>query len=151
LQGCSVKEVTLKDQKYAFELQATDKNNKKANKKYVFCVETDGQRKSWMAALNKASDPNNLPTFETPEGANPIHTQLSGANRSAAGAKDEDEDDSRDVSMVYINTTPDEKKGYLSKKSPRALQGYQKRFFVLKAGKLFYYGSVRVSLAIKVA
>jgi hypothetical protein len=139
-----VKELSLKDQKYAFELQANDKNNKKANKKYVFCVETEGQRKTWMNAMTKASDPNNLPKFDAVEGgANPIHTQLSGVSRPNSSST-ADDDDGRDVSMVSISTSPDEKAGYLSKKSPRAMQGYQKRYFVLKNGKLYYYGSVSI-------
>lgn len=134
----------MKDQKYCIELQANNTDKKKGTKKYVFSVQTETERKKWVAALMRASTHKSPVSME--EGTNPISKAVA---ESASSSKStcEVEMTSRDDSIVSISIGPDEKQGYLMKKSPSAFQGYQKRYFHLRSpGELAYFGSVRIYL-----
>jgi hypothetical protein len=133
--GGKIREFSTKDKKYCFEIVA---KGRKGLKKYSFAVDTAGDRKLWMDQLNKVSKNRQIAEGSTATGTlgessvSPIH--------------DEGDRDSNSMPFIRMSSNkirPDEKIGYLMKKSPSVFKGYQKRFFVIKEpGEMDYYETV---------
>lgn len=138
--NAKIRQYSEKKQKYCFELE-TAVPGKKGMKKYVFAVEKEYDYQKWVEALNTASK--TAPTRyaaemggdgEDEEGNSPIHHK--------------DSEDGDGVEMMSTNSSivrhEMEMAGYLTKKSPNMIKGWQKRYFVLNAtGDMSYYSSVR--------
>jgi hypothetical protein len=133
-----VRDFSLKDKPFCFEIVT----KKKGTKKYNFSVEKEGDRKNWLDALARAAK--YKPNDPAPR---PI-----GGSISSAG-DDDLEGDEREtqnpLAAVEISSSsctrpkakePKLKMGKLKKKSPALLTGWQKRFFVLRSpGELAYF------------
>jgi hypothetical protein len=100
-----------------------------------------------MAQIKKAAafvDPN---ASLMNEAQNPLGAA---ASPDGKGAADEDDDPESGISLAFKRNpkkekVPNSKEGYLMKKSPNIMTGWQKRFFVLKdPGDIFYYETVSV-------
>lgn len=127
--------------RYCFEILAS---TKKGTKKYGFCVDSDISRRKWLSQLKKASS-NAPPPVTAPEGA------TTGNPMSPTPVPDEydpENDPEAGFSSAFSRKNKSEqaprgKEGYLMKKSPNLLSGWQKRYFSLRApGEIFYYENV---------
>lgn len=145
-------------EKYCFELSAAVPG-KKGNKKYVFAAENEFDRDKWVEALKKLSVPQrNL------EGDD-INPLVANANQTPVYAKDDDEEDggaadpsqpeeaansaapsrtqSNSSMSMRSSVIPLEMSGYLQKKSPAMMKGWQKRYFkTLSNGDIAYFKDV---------
>ena len=128
-----VREYSAKDQKFCFEIIAT---GKKGTKKYGFCVDSDSARRKWLSQLKKASNqavrsPNNE------DGAsNPLTSEVDPEDDPESGL-------SAAFRIMKSEQAPKGKEGYMMKKSPNMLTGWQKRYFVLREpGYINYYETV---------
>lgn len=149
LYNAKIRDFTLKDQKYCFEVVAANPG-KKGMKKYTFAALTESDYNTWLQALRKCSNP--ADTME-PTIPNPIHDvdigiDASRSSSTVATVIDEDKTNSApltamDFSLLSDKHRPAEKRGYLLKKSPAMLKGWQKRYFVMKDGEIVYYQTVR--------
>ena len=97
-------------------------------------------RRKWLVQLRKAS---NAVTSNTESAINPL----------TAGATMETDEDHEDpesgLSAVFTakksEQAPKGKEGYLMKKSPNLLTGWQNRYFSLQApGELIYWENVKI-------
>lgn len=156
LLGAKIKEFSLKDQKYAFEVQAATPG-KKGMKKYTFAVETESERKKWLEVMSAAAIGSNKVVFSTPQDGKTQDTKnpmgsgsdnnkgVDGSQLAGAGGADDDEDVERgsfSISKTRQSSIakPADKLGILKKRSPALLKSWQVRYFVLKEpGELFYY------------
>lgn len=155
--NASITPVSAKDKKWCFELSAATPG-KKGNKKYVFSVEKEGDRDRWVEAIKRASVVRNLnPTAGSEDdSSNPIHPA---ANNNLQRSDSECSDASRvsDATGGQASATVPlvrkafngqkykltEMKGYLQKKSPALMKGWQKRYFQMQPnGEISYYKSV---------
>lgn len=141
-----MRDFSLKDKPYCFEIVTT----KKGAKKYNFCVEKEGERKGWLDALSRAAKWK--PT-------DPVQRSIGGDASGSISVINNDDDDNdngdtqnplasgsnrpSDVtssSALRKCAEPKGKMGKLKKKSPALLTGWQKRFFVLRSpGELAYF------------
>lgn len=143
----------MKD-RYCFEVTANGpaKGGKKANKKYVFACEKEFDRDKWVELLKRNSIPRVLRPLDangneiivsmpSTDGANPLHST---ANAAAGNDEDGDEGSNVDVSQSYNQSTTINTSlcGYLMKKSPAVMKGWQKRYFRTEAnGDISYFKS----------
>jgi hypothetical protein len=169
LSGATIKETELKG-KFCFEITPAAGGKKKSkDKSYVFAVDKEHDRERWVACLRKASTYRPPMPLELGDGPgagttttsgdtvhhdNPMHSESSGSTpRSKAQSADADEDDEGNVSAFrtmssssfrMTNMIPTEKEGYLMKKSPALMKGWQKRYFVTNTttGDIDYYKTV---------
>lgn len=147
---------------------------KKGNKKYVFGTDKEHERDAWVEKLTKAAANawnlpppppsalnNSVDASGLSSSMNPL--QISEAMKSGG---DGDEDDEvqpstisgqdgialtsvRPTSESRLSTVPQELCGYLQKKSPAIMKGWQKRYFkTLPSGDINYYKSVRASSSV---
>jgi hypothetical protein len=150
LTDAKVRDFSLKDKPYCFEIVTT----KKGAKKYNFSVEKEGERKSWLDALTRAAKWKPTDTVQRSIGGD-----ASGSMANTSDAVNNENDDENDgdtqnplasgsnrpsdssSSSAFRNgREPKGKMGKLKKKSPALLTGWQKRFFVLRSpGELAYY------------
>jgi hypothetical protein len=159
--NATINPIKVKD-KCCFELSAAIPG-KKGNKKYVFAAENEYDRDKWVEALKKLSVPQNNPEEE---GINPV---IANAQPTSVYSKDDDEDDataadpsqseeepasstpSRSQSNTSMSNSmrssviPLEMSGYLQKKSPAMMKGWQKRYFkTLSNGDIAYFKDVSI-------
>lgn len=154
LYQAKIKEYSLKDQKYAFELVAANPG-KKGMKKYVFAADTESDRKKWIQVMTAASNGTNNVVFSTPgDTKNPMQggsesSRGSGSTKGGSGKADEAVDD-EDVERGSFSAPPKsrapsivkpaDKMGILQKKSPTFPYKWQTRYFVLKEpGEICYF------------
>lgn len=141
--GAKVKEYSTKDQKYCFEVSAL--NDKKGGKKYVFAAEKEHFRTKWIEMIKKVSRDEGS---SLAIGAQSDRDSSTDNPMVANSSKDSSEAmATMSVGSSFKSTAKSvkvaEKYGYLSKKSPRILIGWQKRFFHLKSsGEIIYYENV---------
>ena len=126
--------------RFCFEIVAT---GKKGTKKYGFSVDSDGSRRRWLSQLRKASN-QEPPAVQSDTTGNPM------AAGGEAGEVDPEDDPESGFAAAFrfkkSEQAPAGKEGYLMKKSPNLMTGWQKRYFVLKApGEISYYENVRLS------
>jgi hypothetical protein len=175
LNGAQIRDFSAKDQKFCIEVVAS---GRKGVKKYSFSTDSEGSRKRWLTALLKAAKTaETKPPAATADSAgedtvmSPIANRAKASSGSASPAsprpKDDDDDDisvsssgstgSAQPSSIALNflkgkaepPPPPEKRGYLMKKSPRFMSGWQKRYFVLKhPGEIHYYDNVSFNIGI---
>lgn len=139
--------------KYCFEI-ATANPGKKGNKKYIFACTKEHDRDRWVDALRKWSSgafnyvesSDNKPVDE--DAINPVVQNASG--KASYHTEDEDEAVSTPTSTSNRGQSNDlrgsmvatELCGYLMKKSPSLMKGWQKRYFkTLKNGDIVYFKS----------
>lgn len=141
--GATIRPITVKD-KYCFEL-STAQPGKKGNKKYVFAGENEYDRDRWVEKLKNAATGALLQATH-PESNNPLQT--SNHMSSSGGGDDDDDVPDHSPAMQTINSfdrgsvMASELSGYLMKKSPAVMKGWQKRFFkTLPNGDIIYYKS----------
>lgn len=152
--------------RFCFEV-ATAKDNKKGDKKYVFSVEKEEWRDRWIQAIKVAStyrptvqpgetgtenpiqSGNNSPQYERSDSmsseASESSTQ-SGAAASSAVASGAASGPNK-VKKAFMRGKQHkhlvEMSGYLQKKSPALLKGWQKRYFIMRSnGEIAYYKNV---------
>lgn len=141
LLNAKIREFSTKDQKYCFEVMGA-LPGKKGMKKYVFAAETEGDRIRWMEVINASTKPRAAFPTSSGEVLSPIQNQNDEAAVEGGSSQNLSGNSlsARTKSQVRY---PLGKMGYLMKKSPALLKGWQKRFFVLKEpGEVLYYGSV---------
>lgn len=149
--GATITPTKIKD-KYCFEVASQGaQGGKKANKKYVFGTEREHERDEWVIALRRAAreavqPPTNL--GQSAETGNPLAPP--GAQTPPAGnaaGEDDGVEMSAQLSRQSSFAQPSaEMKGYLMKKSPNMMKGWQKRYFVTQSnGDMQYFKSVRYS------
>lgn len=171
LLNATIKETDIKG-KFCFEIipaaggVAKKKNNKE--KSYIFQVEKEHERERWVESLRKATayrsprpmemgDENASSSVttasasgEVAQHSNPMHRETRGQSVTSDG---EEEGENENVeafrsmsssSFRMTNMIPTEREGYMMKKSPALLKGWQKRYFVTNAGTgdIDYYKSV---------
>lgn len=147
------------------------KKGKNKDKSYVFQVEKEHDRERWVEAIRRAALYRAQQTMEMGENGeagagadggagvphnNPLHEQggNNGRKESTTSEGEEDEDGNsissggvRAMSSSVFRMsqmTPTDKEGYLLKKSPALLKGWQKRYFITNSstGDIDYYKSV---------
>eukprot|EP00597_Dinobryon_sp_UTEXLB2267_P001193 CAMPEP_0170074212 /NCGR_PEP_ID=MMETSP0019_2-20121128/11536_1 /TAXON_ID=98059 /ORGANISM="Dinobryon sp., Strain UTEXLB2267" /LENGTH=314 /DNA_ID=CAMNT_0010284329 /DNA_START=255 /DNA_END=1199 /DNA_ORIENTATION=+ len=126
LLNATLREFTQKD-KQCVEISAAVAG-KKGMKKYVFAFDKDSDKSRWMEALKKASQP---PSMDgTVNGSNPLLNNEALPRGSISQSFAELSSISLDKQMS----------GYLLKKSPNKMIGWQKRFFkMLPNGDIAYF------------
>ncbi len=148
IQGAKIREFSSKEKKYCFEIVA---QGRKGLKKYSFVCETSSERKTWLDQLNRVSKAGSMAIrldgdLQLPEEdtSNPLREP------SESGSPSIYEDDGgADVQLSFLRKSsnrppPAGLEGYLFKKSPSLMTGWQKRYFVLKdPGEVNYYETVR--------
>lgn len=165
--NATIKEVDLKG-KFCIEITpAAGGKKKNKDKLYVFQVEKEHDRERWVACLRKAAAYRTPVPLELGDGTgaagtgngdvahhdNPLHSD-SGSPRSKSQSMDADDDEDGNISSFrtmssssfrMTNMIPTEKEGYLMKKSPALMKGWQKRYFVTnkETGDIDYYKTVR--------
>eukprot|EP00981_Chlorochromonas_danica_P005526 scaffold1127_cov186-Ochromonas_danica.AAC.6 len=151
--GATITPTKIKD-KYCFEVASQGaQGGKKANKKYVFGTEKEHERDEWVIALRRAAreavqPPTNLAQGET---GNPLAPPGAQTPPPPPGANGAGEDDGLEMSPQLSRQSSfaqpsAEMKGYLLKKSPNMMKGWQKRYFVTQSnGDMQYFKSVRYS------
>lgn len=140
--------VKVKD-RFCFEVTANGpaKGGKKANKKYVFACEKEYDRDKWVELLKRNSIPSTLRQLDadgneiilppSAGGSNPIHDSAA-SNENGNEESEADETSVRSQSMS-VNTGLC---GYLMKKSPAVMKGWQKRYFRTEPnGDISYFKS----------
>lgn len=148
IQGAKIREFTSKEKKYCFEIVA---QGRKGLKKYSFVCETSGERKTWMDQLNRVSKAGSMAMRldgDLPE--DDVNNPIREPSESGGSPSIYSEDDAvgSDVQLSFMRKTsskppPNGLEGYLFKKSPALMTGWQKRFFVLKdPGEINYYETV---------
>ena len=147
--NATVNPVQVKE-KNCFEITAVV-SGKKGNKKYVFAAENEYERDQWVLQLKKNSKLQIA--ILNGEEENPLHTKGSVSNN------DDDEDGSaaqfeegqshssssnNEANMTTRSSAlPIEMSGYLMKKSPAMMKGWQKRYVkTLSNGDIAYFKSV---------
>ena len=162
--GAKITPMMVKD-KFCFEI-AVAIPGKKGNKKYIFGADKEFDRDRWVEMLTKAAaNAFNLPpapeitemSMDTMNSAsNPIHLQAAAAagNNNNARTESSEEDysnsNNNSISLPGISISSNrssaqanEISGYLLKKSPNVMKGWQKRYFKTQVnGDLSYYKSV---------
>lgn len=166
MKGKSCFEIVPAPPKYGHKGKSKDKS-------YIFQVEKEHDREKWVEALRRATIRRTAAaSFEVGAGeslpgegggvdviqqpsASPMHKEGAGSSPrspSAAGSVSEDDEDG-DVSKVRTlssasfrssSATASDKEGYLMKKSPALLKGWQKRYFATNGttGDIDYYKTV---------
>lgn len=137
----------------------------------MFLIEKEHDQPRWLEALKRASTRRQGMSMEIGEGdapvdagvvshANPLHSDAPnsphGSPRSAAHSTTSDGDEDEDATVSTIrtmssasfrmsNAVASDKEGYLLKKSPALMKGWQKRYFVTNSatGDIDYYKNVR--------
>lgn len=169
--NATVKEMDVKG-KFCFEITPAPngygKKGKSKDKSYIFQVEKEHDRERWIEAIRKAAVHRANQTMEMgaegeagagPGNNNPLHEQGGGPPRKESMASEGDDEEEggsgggsgvRDMSSSMFrmsHMTPTDKEGYLLKKSPALLKGWQKRYFKTNSstGDIDYYKSVRIS------
>lgn len=141
--NAKVQPIQVKD-RHCFEITAAVAG-KKGHKKYVFAAENQYERDQWVEQLKKNS------TLQIAilngEEENPLHAAKvnNGDDDEEGGsAANFEEDNGRNMSQsVRSSVVPIEMSGYLMKKSPAMMKGWQKRYFkTLENGDIAYYKSV---------
>lgn len=168
LVNATIKETEIKG-KSCFEIipaaggLAKKKNNKE--KSYIFQVEKEHDRERWVEALRKATtyrsprplemgDENasaGAASGDVPQHSNPMHRDTRGQSVTSDGDEDGESDNVEafrsmsSSSFRMTNMIPTEREGYMMKKSPAVLKGWQKRYFVTNAstGDIDYFKTVR--------
>jgi hypothetical protein len=156
--------IKIKD-KFCFELSASEGKGKKGNKKYVFATEREYDRDRWVDQLRKNSVPVPDPMLvdESLNGSlNPIqHSASSEKIESSNNQTDDDNESNEDPPNLFFqqtskqstkelssvvssstsqSMTAGELSGYLQKKSPAVMKGWQKRYFRTEAnGDISYF------------
>jgi hypothetical protein len=145
---------------------------KSKDKSYIFQVEKEHDREKWVEALRRATIRRTAAaSFEVGAGeslpgeggdviqqpsASPMHKEGAGGSSprspSAAGSVSEDDEDSDGIKVRTLSSasfrsssaTASDKEGYLMKKSPALLKGWQKRYFATNGttGDIDYYKTV---------
>ncbi len=125
-------------------------------------MEKEADRDKWVEAIKRASVPRNLnPTpGSEDDGTNPIHPQPVATNNLQRTDSESSEtsrtSDAANAGQMGASTPLvrkafngqkyklSEMRGYLQKKSPALMKGWQKRYFVVQNnGEIAYYKSVR--------
>jgi hypothetical protein len=152
--GASVRPLAIKE-KYCFEI-STAQPGKKGNKKYVFASLNEAERDTWIERLIKLSTGDfSSPQFSqanvaisTDSGSvNPIHAAIAAA--ALEGGEIDPANPDGGIALQKMSTTsrgsivPQEMSGYLMKKSPAMMKGWQKRYFKTQTnGDISYFKSV---------
>lgn len=143
--GAVITPVLLKD-KYAFEISSS--GGKKGGKKYVFAADKEHERDRWVEALRKAAaDQLLVPVIAIAPGTSNPMQQMPADSGSAAAAQGQEDEDGEEVAVDAAPARPSlvasaDLKGYLFKKSPNMMKGWQKRYFITQAnGDLHYFKS----------
>ena len=138
LTGAVVKEITVKGMPYCFELTAS--TNKKGTKKYVFSTIDDFEKKKFMNAITIGASVRSISTNNEVDNTNtsPIHSKKIPAESEEKGSIELQNMDSRSSSTA-TKSKPNEKSGYLLKKSPSMFAGFQQRHFRIENDELVYY------------
>lgn len=137
LVAAKIREFTLKDQKWCVEIVSA--SGKKGSKKYSFACPTEADRDRWVKQLKRSS------SMKETEITDEVRSPL----QSGGGDDDDDKGSSKGGGFFGSKKKkgPDEKRGYMMKKSPSMFTGYQKRYFVLcHPGDLRYYETVSTAL-----
>jgi hypothetical protein len=146
--------MNIKD-KFCFEV-ATAQPGKKGNKKYVFGTDKEHERDLWVERLTKLSTGEfNAPQFSqaapslSTDGSvgSPLHAAVAAAAMNGEPTLSTDGGGGimlQNLSMSSrASVIPQELSGYLQKKSPAMMKGWQKRYFkTLSDGDINYYKSV---------
>jgi hypothetical protein len=174
IQGAKVREFSSKDKKYCFEIVAQGRKGLKKYSFYCetsgavpvlssplsltmplsFHGSLAGDRKMWMDQLNRVSKAGSMAIRldgDLPEDDvnNPIR-EPSESGGSPSMCHDDDGSAS-EVQLSFLRKSsakppPSGLEGYLFKKSPALMSGWQKRYFVLKdPGEIDYYETVSLS------
>jgi hypothetical protein len=153
--GASITPVRVED-RHCFEMVSGANSSKKASKKYVFAAKTEHERDRWVQALRQMSGEAPAAPLAGAQlstapasgaGMNPLapaHSSSSSSLRSSDEAEVGVEMSSppRQSSGRLSSATAREMSGYLQKKSPSVLKGWQKRFFLtLSNGDVQYFKS----------
>ena len=141
--------IKVKD-RFCFEVTANGpaKGGKKANKKYVFACDKEYDRDKWVELLKRNSIPstqrqldadgNEIIQPPAAGGSNPIHETAASNEEDGNEYSEADEGNSYSQSMS-VNTGLC---GYLMKKSPAVMKGWQKRYFRTEpSGDITYFKS----------
>lgn len=141
--------IKVKD-RFCFEVTANGpaKGGKKANKKYVFACDKEYDRDKWVELLKRNSIPstqrqldadgNEIIQPPATGGSNPIHETAASNEEDGNECSEADEGNSYSQSMS-VNTGLC---GYLMKKSPAVMKGWQKRYFRTEpSGDITYFKS----------
>lgn len=163
--GSTIKAIEIKG-KFCFEIiPATGgiAKKKSKDKSYIFQVNNDSDRDKWVDSLRRAalfrpamsleidSDGNINNNTGTVLHDNPMHENSTNSTNHST-SKDEDDEDGNinsfrtmsSSSFRMTNIIPTEREGYLMKKSPALMKGWQKRYFITNTatGDMDYYKSV---------
>lgn len=163
LLNANIREFTQKD-KVCFEI-STANPGKKGSKKYVFSLEREGERTKWSEALKRATLPvnvrlDNASTKSAIENDddddisqtsrensvnnnnNPMHSKTISVDKDnieLAGLEPRPQSFTSSLTSISLDK---QISGYLFKKSPSAMAGWQKRFFkTLNNGDIAYFKS----------
>mmetsp|Transcript_2095 Transcript_2095/g.3263 ORF Transcript_2095/g.3263 Transcript_2095/m.3263 type:complete len:393 (+) Transcript_2095:193-1371(+) len=146
VQGSKVREFSSKDKKYCFEIVA---QGRKGLKKYSFLCETAGDRKRWVDQLKRVSKAGAMAIHL--EGDDDVNNPMREASESGSPGMDDDTASTAsggsmgDMQLSYLRKSslrnpPNGMEGFLMKKSPALLTGWQKRYFVIQdPGEVNYY------------
>jgi len=148
------------------------KKNKSKEKKYVFQFENEFEQLKWLKVLERGSKPlQSLNISHHSSSGNPMHSGSKGASNASSSVLDDDDDNmspdsigrdsvsslaSEDLSKgsmirtlsagglrVSESMKPTDMSGYMMKKSPALLKGWQKRYFrTMATGDVEYYKTV---------
>ena len=163
--GSTIKAIEIKG-KFCFEIiPATGgiAKKKSKDKSYIFQVNNDSDRDKWVDSLRRAAlfrpamsleiDSDGNINNNTGSGLhdNPMHENSTNSTNNST-SKDEDDEDGNinsfrtmsSSSFRMTNMIPTEREGYLMKKSPALMKGWQKRYFITNTttGDIDYYKSV---------
>jgi hypothetical protein len=132
--------------KHCFEVTAAVPG-KKGNKKYVFATEKEHERDNWVEVLKRLSVPSRL----IGDDVNPIHANAGAPAGAGLASASQDDDDgtaggsTSEKTTSIATVTPTELSGYLLKKSPSVMKGWQKRYFKTQEnGDIVYHKNVRL-------
>lgn len=162
--GATVREFSSKENKYCFEIVA---QGKKGLKKYSFLCDVGGiycnfiylgclapppyigDRKLWVDQLKRVSKAGAMAAQI--DGENPTDNPIREPSESG-GSPGLSEEEMYGSEMSFLRKSsvkapPPGIEGYLLKKSPALMSGWQKRYFVVtNPGEINYYGTVCIGL-----
>ncbi len=148
----TLKEVSHGNEKYCFELSIPI-GDSKGFKKFLFATENESDRRRWVDGIMRTKSSLQTSSYITLQDGskaystvNPILSHNNATvsySGSLTSSQSSEQRGTSLMSVVSLTTTPLEMSGYLLKKSPSAMRGFQRRYFVLRSpGELAYYMKV---------
>jgi hypothetical protein len=152
--NATINPIKVKD-RFCFEVTASGPvkgGGKKANKKYVFACEKEFERDKWVELLKRNSIPPSQRQIDADgneivvsghatsvEGTSPLHSTARGDDDEGDENSATEGSQSNLTQSMIVNTSLC---GYLQKKSPAVMKGWQKRYFRTEAnGDISYFKS----------